>query len=74
MPIRGRQVICANLWWFALASLLSGSPQAPSSLSGQAPTQTGHQIRVNVALVQTDVMVFDRENRFVSNLKSPPRI
>ncbi|MGA2264612.1 MAG: VWA domain-containing protein [Acidobacteriota bacterium] len=69
MAMRSRQVIFVNLWWFALASLLLGSPQAPSSLSGQAPTQTGHQIRVKVALVQTDVMVFDRENRFVDNLK-----
>ena len=33
------------------------------------PEQGGQTIRVNVALVQTDVEVFDRQGRFVPNLK-----
>jgi VWFA-related protein len=37
--------------------------------SGQNPSQQPHRIRVGVALVQTDVMVFDRNNRFVDDLK-----
>jgi len=35
----------------------------------QKSQQPGKTIRVNVALVQTDVMVFDGDNRFVDNLK-----
>ena len=34
----------------------------------QSPRQAG-TIRVNVGLVQTDVMVFDRQGRFVPDLK-----
>ncbi|MBZ5495263.1 MAG: VWA domain-containing protein [Acidobacteriia bacterium] len=36
---------------------------------GQKAEPSGAAIRVNVALVQTDVMVFDRQGHFVSDLK-----
>ncbi len=35
----------------------------------QSPMQTGQVIPVHVGLVQTDVMVFDKQGRFVPGLK-----
>ena len=42
-------------------------PQAKKTEAGQKPSD--HTIRVDVGLVQTDVMVFDRQGRFVPDLK-----
>jgi VWFA-related protein len=43
--------------------------QAQKPASGQKKQQPDHTIRVNVSLVQTDVMVFDKEGKFVPDLK-----
>ncbi len=43
--------------------------QAQNSQAVRKSQQPGKTIRVDVALVQTDVMVFDGDNRFVDNLK-----
>jgi VWFA-related protein len=45
-----------------------GSP-ARQVASGQKAGQADHTIRVKVGLIQTDVMVFDRQGRFVPDLK-----
>ena len=43
---------------------------APASAQEQAPSRQAQEvIRVNTALVQTDVMVFDKQGRFVDGLK-----
>jgi VWFA-related protein len=42
---------------------------AQKPVSGQKPGQAGQTIHVNVGLVQTDVMVFDRQGHFVPDLK-----
>ena len=66
--------------WHYRSALLSLSPlvlclatglhgQGQISAAGQKTEQAGKAIRVGVGLVQTDVMVFDRENRFVENLR-----
>ncbi|MBZ5495266.1 MAG: VWA domain-containing protein [Acidobacteriia bacterium] len=64
--------------WFIPALLLSSTlyliprlinSQAQQAPAGQKPAQAGRAIRVGVGLVQTDVMVFDRQGRFVSDLK-----
>jgi VWFA-related protein len=38
-------------------------------LGAQQPKQVGHPIRINVGLVGTDMMVFDRNGKFVENLR-----
>ncbi len=52
-----------------LLLVLPLSAQVQKPQAGQKGQQPGKTIRVDVALVQTDVMVFDRDNRFVDNLK-----
>jgi VWFA-related protein len=52
-----------------LLMVLPFQAQIRTLQAGQKSQQPGKTIRVDVALVQTDVMVFDRENRFVDNLK-----
>jgi len=42
---------------------------AQKAASGQKAGQADHTIRVNVGLIQTDVMVFDRQGHFVPDLK-----
>ncbi len=60
----------ALTWSLAVVcALLSHSHVLPAQ-SAPKTGQTSHQIRVEVALVQTDVMVFDGDNRFVSDLKA----
>jgi VWFA-related protein len=53
------------LWRAALPSCA----QVEKPPAGQKTEQADKQIRVSVTLVQTDVMVFDRQNRFVDDLK-----
>ncbi len=53
------------LWCFAVQL----HAQAQKSTPAKRPEQADHTIRVNVGLVQTDVMVFDRQGRFVPDLK-----
>ncbi len=50
-----------------LAAALLAQAQKPAS--GQKKQQADHTIRVNVSLVQTDVMVFDKQGKFVPDLK-----
>ena len=61
---------CSKFLVFAvLCSLLSQSDRSlifPQEIKDQKPAD----IRVGVALVQTDVMVYDRENRFVDNMRA----
>ena len=49
------------------AAALQAQAQKPAS--GQKKQQADHTIRVNVSLVQTDRMVFDKEGKFVPDLK-----
>ena len=49
------------------AAALQAQAQKPAS--GQKKQQADHTIRLNVSLVQTDVMVFDKEGKFVPDLK-----
>jgi VWFA-related protein len=65
-----------STWLLRLAFLailfllvLSLHSQVPNPQAVQNSQKPGKTIRVNVALVQTDVMVFDRDNRFVDNLR-----
>jgi hypothetical protein len=60
--------LMALLFCACLAAL---SPYAQSQKPPITPQtgQAGNSIRVHVGLVQTDVMVFDREGRFVPDLK-----
>jgi VWFA-related protein len=69
MIIGGRQQKLLALLFLAPVFLNSFCFPDLACPAGQDSRQSTHQIRVNVALVQTDVMVFDRENRFVDNLK-----
>ncbi len=50
--------------FLCLCAHLSSQP-----LSSQKKEQSGQIFRVNVGLVQTDVMVFDRQGRFVPDLR-----
>ena len=52
----------------AFAAPLSRS-QVQTPPPGGKPKQGGQTIRVNVAMVQTDVQVFDKQGRFVPHLK-----
>ena len=62
---RLRFVFPALLIWISIPAY----SQARKTVSAQRRDQTDHTIRVNVALVQTDVMVFDRQGHFVPDLK-----
>ncbi len=50
-------------------SLLSVSRAQEATPPGQTSVQDDDVVRINVSLVQTDFMVFDREGRFVDNLQ-----
>src|ERR1019366_616745 len=50
-------------------SVLPFRAQVQKPPAGQKTEQAAKPIRVGVGLVQTDVMVFDHQNRFVDNLK-----
>jgi VWFA-related protein len=50
-------------------SALPFRAQVQKPPAGQKTEQAAKPIRIGVGLVQTDVTVFDRENRFVDNLK-----
>ena len=50
---------------FAPGSLINGQEKAPPS----KPSQDDDVIRVSTTLVQTDVMVFDKQEKFVEGLK-----
>jgi len=64
------QCLARSLGFLLLTGLLiSGATPGLQVPPGQKLEQGGSMIRVNVALVQTDVMVFDRRGRFVDNLK-----
>lgn len=54
---------------WVLCSLLSPISKAQKPPSGQDAHPASQTIRVSVGLVQTDVMVFDRQGHFVSDLK-----
>ena len=54
----------ANLFCFLFSALLCAAPN-----SQQTASQKDATVRVKVALVQTDVMVFDKQGRFVPDLK-----
>jgi VWFA-related protein len=62
---------CLSQAFFLLLPCLATAvfPQAKKTDAGQKPQQSDHTIRVDVGLVQTDVMVFDRQGRFVPELK-----
>jgi VWFA-related protein len=70
-----RQALCVAL--LGLSLCLSGaygrlSAQQPSPSPAQTPTTaTGGDdvVRISTELVQTDVMVFDKQGRFIDNLK-----
>ena len=68
MMIIGFSKTCCPILMTALmiAMLIPALAQKPSA--PQNPPQAG-TIRVNVGLVQTDVMVFDKQGRFVPDLK-----
>jgi VWFA-related protein len=63
------RALVAKPCFLVVGLLLFLSTQSFIPLLGQNPSQQPHQIRVGVALVQTDVMVFDGDNRFVDNVK-----
>jgi VWFA-related protein len=69
MPRWGARSLLAKPCLVATGLLLFLRAQIPTSLPGQDPSRQPYQIRVGVALVQTDVMVFDRDNKFVGDLK-----
>ncbi len=52
-----------------LAAFAQASGQETKPLKPQAPQQPDEVIRIFADLVQTDVMVFDKEGRFVNGLK-----
>jgi len=54
-----------SLWLFPAA----GPSRGTKVVSGQNKQQADPTIRVNVSLVQTDVMVFDKQGKFVPDLK-----
>jgi VWFA-related protein len=66
--IRFRARAASALLCLSFGIFDSGS-QIPGLASGQKKTPETPTIRVKVALVQTDVMVFDRQGRFVPDLK-----
>src|SRR5258706_3808867 len=54
---------------FLLATLSSFAVPAIAQQAQATPGQSEDVVRVNTALVQTDVTVFDRRGTFVENLK-----
>jgi len=70
MFVRGLRSLLFKGCFLAAACVLLVCPHYSLPSSEQNPSQQPHQIRVGVALVQTDVMVFDRNNRFVDGLKA----
>jgi hypothetical protein len=63
---------CRNLPLLVSPLLLAGSSadyHGPEPPAGQQNPQATTTVRVSVGLVQTDVMVFDRQGRFVPDLK-----
>lgn len=66
-----RALLAISLCLTVLATpLVRAQQQPPPSPTNQSspPTQDEEVIRITTDLVQTDVMVFDREGRFVDNL------
>jgi VWFA-related protein len=61
---RRKLTLLSLLCLLALASATRGQQQ-----QGQPQNQTTDVIRINTELVQTDLMVFDRQGRFVDGLK-----
>ena len=53
----------------ALFCLSSLSAQEKKPAQPQKPEGTDEVVRINTELVQTDVMVFDKEGKFVNGLK-----
>ena len=58
-----------TLFPLVLSTATAVYPQAQKAGPGQKPQPGYHTIRINVGLVQTDVMVFDRQGHFVPDLK-----
>ena len=58
-----------TLFPLVLSTATAVYPQAQKAGPGQKPQPGDHTIRINVGLVQTDVMVFDRQGHFVPDLK-----
>ena len=65
-PKRTHQVVAVVPGWLLAAMIVWGQAQNPPA--AQNPSQAG-TIRVKVGLVQTDVMVFDKQGHFVPDLK-----
>jgi len=73
MSVRERSFRCFKQTPLLLLLLylpaLSFHPQGQTAGSGEKQQKPDNTIRLKVGLVQTDVMVFDRQGRFVSDLK-----
>ena len=55
--------------FLCLLSLTAHAQKKPTSTPTPKPDEPGDVVRVNTELVQTDVMVFDKEGKFVSGLQ-----
>jgi VWFA-related protein len=68
-----KRAVCAALLFFCTSLCITaayGQQSAPEPSPAQTPaTGSDDIVRISTELVQTDVMVFDKQGRFIDNLK-----
>ncbi len=64
-----KSILLIIIAFFCLTSVIAAQDKKPSPSPSPKPVETDEVVRISTELVQTDVMVFDKDGKFVSDLK-----